>query len=363
MITSKTIAFGILRAVGILVFASICLYLMYQIQTIFVYLISALVLSLISSPIVRFLNKRFKFSNLWAVITTLLLILFFIIGFVLLFIPLLSSLNDSLNLLNTNEIQAQITEVYNQFSTYLAQRNLRLEEVLKESNLTSKLDFSFLPSVLNSLLGTLTSFGMGIASVLFITFFFLKDKETFVSNIKKILPLKQETKILNSIQKTKELLTRYFVGLLLQLTIVFILYYIVLLIFDINHAFIIAFICAVLNIIPYVGPLIGAVFASSLALIGNLGNDFQTEILPTTIYVLIGFFIVQLIDNNVNQPLIFSKSVKSHPLEIFLVILIAGFLSGIIGMIIAIPFYTILKVTAKEFFPNNKIVKVLTQKL
>ena len=98
-------------------------------------------------------------------------------------------------------------------------------------------------------------------------------------------------------------------------------------------------------------------------MISNLGSDFQTQTLPITIYVLIGFWIVQIIDNNVCQPIIFSNSVKSHPLEIFLVILIAGFLFGIIGMIIAVPLYTMLKVIGKEFFPENKIIQLMTKNI
>ena len=141
----------------------------------------------------------------------------------------------------------------------------------------------------------------------------------------------------------------------------FICYIVVLLIFGIPNALIIAFLCAVLNIIPYVGPLIASLLAAFLTMLSNLGSDFQSEILPTTIYVLIGFWIVQIIDNNVAQPIIFSKSVSSHPLEIFLVILIAGFIFGILGMIIAVPLYTIFKVIGKEFFPENQIVKLLTK--
>jgi predicted PurR-regulated permease PerM len=98
-------------------------------------------------------------------------------------------------------------------------------------------------------------------------------------------------------------------------------------------------------------------------MISNLGGDFQTQIIPTTLFVLFGFWIVQVIDNNLSQPFIFSKSVNSHPLEIFLIILIIGFLFGIIGMIIAVPFYTILKVVAKEFFPENKIIKIVTKNI
>jgi predicted PurR-regulated permease PerM len=112
-----------------------------------------------------------------------------------------------------------------------------------------------------------------------------------------------------------------------------------------------------------VGPLISSILAAILSMINNLGSDFQTEVMPTTLFVLVGFWIVQLIDNNISQPFIFSKSVNSHPLEIFLVILISGFLFGIMGMIIAVPFYTILKVVGKEFFPDNKIIQIVTKNI
>ena len=209
--------------------------------------------------------------------------------------------------------------------------------MLKEVNITSKINFNFIPNFLNSVLGLIGSFGMGLASVLFITFFFLKDRLLFIVGAKKLIPDTHEEQILNSVHKINHLLSRYFIGLLLQLFIVFILYVIVLSIFGIPNLLIIAFLCAVLNIVPYIGPLIASVLAAVLTMLSNLGSDFQTVMLPTTIYVLIGFWIVQVIDNNVSQPLIFSKSVSSHPLEIFLVILIAGFLSGILGMIIAVP--------------------------
>ena len=100
-----------------------------------------------------------------------------------------------------------------------------------------------------------------------------------------------------------------------------------------------------------------------LTMSSNLGLDFQSEILPKTSYVFIGYVIAQLLDNFVSQPLIFSKSVKSHPLEIFLIIIISGILFGITGMILAVPTYTALKVILKAFLAKNKIVKSLTKEL
>jgi predicted PurR-regulated permease PerM len=321
----------------------------------------ALILTLIGNPILDFFNKRLKLKHTLATIATLFIYILFITGFVMMFIPLISTQGENLSLLKTAEIEKDITQLLNQFSVFLESHNIDSEEMLNEAKLTSKINFNFIPNFLNTILGTISSFGIGLASVLFITFFFLKDRLLFISGAKKLIPDNQEDKILNSVHKINHLLSRYFIGLLLQLSILFVLYTIVLSIFGIPNLVIIAFLCAVLNIIPYIGPLIASILAAVLTMLSNLGSDFQTEILPTTFYVLIGFWIVQVIDNNLSTPIIFSKSVSSHPLEIFLVILIAGFLSGILGMIIAVPLYTILKVIGKEFFPENKVIKLLTK--
>ena len=359
--TSKNISNGILKAVAVIVAILIILFLFFKIQSVIIYLIVSIILTLITSPLVNFLKKRLKFSNNLAVIFTMIFLVLILTGLMLLFVPLIVSQGENLSLLDTKAIENNANELIQQIEIYLTQHHIDAKSLIDTSKLTSKINFNFIPSILNSVLGVLSSFGMGLASVLFITFFFLKDKLLFTNGFKKILPDNHEEQILNSIDKTNSMLSRYFIGLIIQLFIVFILYIIVLLIFGVENAFVIAFLCSLLNIVPYVGPLIGSVLAAILTMISNIGADFQSVILPTTLYVMIGFWIVQIIDNNVSQPIIFSKSVNSHPLEIFLVTLISGFLFGITGMIIAIPFYTMLKVIAKEFFPENKIVKLITK--
>ncbi|MEZ4837578.1 AI-2E family transporter [Flavobacterium sp.] len=361
--TSKTIANGILRAVGVLALVALGSWFLYSIQSVIIYLAVALILTLICYPVVSFLKAKCKFNNFWAVITTLFLLILFFFLFGLMFVPLISSQADSLSLLNTEAIEEKVTLLYYDLSLYLIDHGILVEDIFQDVDVASYMNLNIIPSFLNKIISTLSSIGIGIASVLFITFFFLKDRLIFMAGAKRIIPDSLEEEVLNSLKKINNLLTRYFLGLLLQLFIVFILYFIVLLIFGVENAFVIAFICAVLNIIPYVGPLIGSVLAVALTMIGGIGGDFQTEILPKAVYVLIGFFVVQLIDNNLNQPLIFSSSTKSHPLEIFLVILIAGMVSGIVGMIIAVPIYTILKVVAKEFFPENKFIQLITRKI
>ena len=363
MVNSKIIGNGIVRGVLILAGIVLLLYVLYLIQSVLIYLVVSLILTLIGIPIIAFLRKRLKFNNIFATITTLLVFVLIIAGFVMMFIPLVLNQGQNLSILNIQSIENTITNLADQFAVFLDSHGMDSSKILKTSNLTSQLNLNFIPNFLNSILATVSSFGMGLASVLFITFFFLKDRLLFTRMSKSILPEEHSDRILHSLDKINHLLSRYFIGLLLQLFIVFILYLIVLLIFGIDNAFVIAFLCAVLNIIPYIGPLIASVLAAILTMINNLGGDFQTEILPTTIYVMIGFWLVQVIDNNVSQPFIFSNSVNSHPLEIFLVILIAGFLFGIMGMIIAVPLYTILKVVGKEFLPDNKIVQILTKNI
>ena len=360
---SKIIGNGIVRGVLILAAILLVMYVLYLTQAVLIYLVISLILTLIGIPIIAFLRKRLKFNNIFATITTLFIYVLIIAGFVMMFIPLLLDQGQNLSILNIQSIESTIVSLTDQVALFLDGHGIDSSNVLKTSNLTSKLNLNFIPDFLNSILSTVSSFGMGLASVLFITFFFLKDRLLFSRIVTSVLPEQHSDRILHSLEKINHLLSRYFIGLLIQLSIVFVLYLIVLLIFGIDNAFVIAFLCSVLNIIPYIGPLIASVLAAILTMINNLGADFQSEILPTTIYVMIGFWIVQLIDNNISQPYIFSSSVNSHPLEIFLVILIAGFLFGIMGMIIAVPLYTILKVVGKEFLPDNKVVQMLTKNI
>ncbi len=363
MITSKTISNGILRALATILIIGIVLYFLYEIQTVIVYLCISLLLCLIANPMVLFLKNKLKFSNSLAATTTIIFFIFLIVGFILLFVPLIISQANNLALLDTAHLQTKFMETERQLEEYFNIQHIDLNKVIKDSKLTSVLDFSYFTGFINSIINFMADMGMGLVSVFFITFFFIKDQDTFKDQARRILPDSNEDKILNSITKINHLLTRYFIGLLLQLIVVFILYLIVLLIFGNKNAFVIAFLCAILNIIPYLGPIIGTTLAGILTMISMIGQDFQSEILPKTIYVIIGFLIVQAIDNNVSQPIISSKSVNSHPLEIFLIILISGITFGIVGMIIAVPAFTMIKVILKEFFPDNKIVSVLTERI
>ena len=359
--TSNTITNGILKAIGIIIGILVLLYFLFSVQTIIVYIAISAVISLIGSPIIQFLKRRLKFPNTLAVLTTMLLFLGILTGLISMFIPLLIKQGENLSLLNIDQLQSNIQNLLNQINDYFLAHNIDILNELKHANLFKNV--TALPNLLNSFIGAVGNISIGLFSVIFITFFFMKDTHIMENSIYVMVNDKSESKLKKSLATINNLLSRYFIGLVFQITILFVIYTSTLLIFGIENAVVIAFLCALLNLIPYVGPLIGGVIMLFLSMSSNLGQDFQTEILPTTIYVMIGYIIAQLIDNFLSQPLIFSNSVKSHPLEIFLVIMIGGVLFGVTGMIVAVPTYTAIKVILKAFLADNKIVKSLTKNL
>jgi len=364
---AKILSNGILRAIGIIVGILLFLFFLYKIQSVLAYLAIAAVTALIGRPVVLFLRRKLKFPNTLAVIVTMLVFIGLLVGIIALFVPLLSEQGKNLSLLDINDLQKNVNSLYRQITEYFGASPEVVTEIIEETdiekNLVEGFDVGFIPDFFNSFLSTLSSASIGLLSVLFISFFFLKDSKLFQRGILAFAPKENESRIIKSIDKINNLLSRYFVGLLIQLFILFIIYVVTLLIVGVENAIVIAFLCALFNIIPYVGPLMGGVLMITLTMTSNLDADFSTVILPKAGWVFLGLAVGQLVDNFVSQPRIFSQSVKSHPLEIFLVIIIAGLLLGIVGMIVAVPGYTAIKVILKEFLSENKLVKSLTQNL
>ena len=331
-----------------------------SIQTVIYYLLIAAVVSLIGRPIVQLL-KRIKFGNTFSSVTTIAVLMTTFFGIVSLLLPVIFEQAKNLSLLNVNAFEATATKLMNELSTYLREYGIDLQSWIDRS--LAEVDYSFLPDAINTVLNGLSGFTIGVFSVIFISFFFLRDSGLLERMVMVFVADKNVKRVEKSILSIKNLLSRYFIGLLVQITVLFIIYTLVLLIFGIPNAVTIALVCALLNIIPYLGPIIGTVLIIFLTMTSNLDASFASVTLPKTIYVFIGFAVGQLIDNFLTQPYVFSTSVKSHPLEIFIIILVGGLLFGPLGMIIAVPSYTALKVIFKEFYANNKIVKALTKNI
>lgn len=363
MLNNKEISNGIIRAVLILGAITLGLLLLYKISTLFVYIALAFVVALISTPFVNFLHKKCKLKRTPAIAFVMLAWISFFVGFSFMFVPLFTTQARNLSVLNTSHLQSDFTGLIEKLDHFLDDKGFSLDKIIEESHVKSQLNFEFVPNVVNSFIGVLSDIGIGLFAVLFLVFFFLKDQSLLEYQFRKLFPKKHEHQVFNSVVKINNLLSRYFLGLCIQVFIIYVLSLILLLSFGVNGAVMIAFICAVLNIIPYIGPLVGNFLAVVFTMLTYIGEDFVGVTIPKALYVMIGFLIIQLIDNVVNQPLIFSSSVKSHPLEIFIVTLASGMFAGIFGMIAAIPIYTCLKVIGKEFFPNVRFIQSLTKNI
>ena len=331
-----------------------------SIKSVLLYLLIAAVVSLIVRPIAQLL-KRIKFGNTISSVTAIVILMTTFFGIVSLLLPVSFEQAKNLSLLNVNAFEDTATKLINELSIYLSDYGIDLQSWVDIS--LAEVDYSFLPDAINSVLNGLSGFTIGIFSVTFISFFFLKDSGLLERIVMVFVADKNVKRVEKSILSIKNLLSRYFIGLLVQITVLFVIYTLVLTIFGIPNAVTIALVCALLNIIPFLGPIIGTVLIVFLTMTSNIDSSFASVTLPKTIYVLIGFTIGQLIDNFITQPYVFSTSVKSHPLEIFIIILMGGLLFGPIGMIIAVPSYTALKVIFKEFYAHNKIVKALTKNI
>jgi predicted PurR-regulated permease PerM len=132
---------------------------------------------------------------------------------------------------------------------------------------------------------------------------------------------------------------------------------------DFQQALVMGLILGIINVIPYVGPWLGLFIAIIMGVASHMNQDFNEVVVPLVLYMILVEAIVHTIDNLIFQPVIFSNSVRAHPLEIFIVILASGFAAGIPGMILAIPAYTVLRVLAREFFYNFKAVRRITSSL
>ena len=359
----------VLTTVGI----ALALFLMWYFSTITAYIVAAAVLSLIVSPITDWLSaikikktgKYHLFPRWLATLLTLTMVLAIFFGMLFLIVPIIS--REAVNIAQidpmkfsyySNVLWKDVRGFMQQYGVNMT--NLEIEIIKK---LQSWISMENIGTAFSGVLSFITSFVMAVFSVFFVSFFLIKDKHLFKEILLSIFPQQSQHKITHAVGKIKTLLSRYFTGLLIQISVMMLLEFLGLMMFNIPNALLIAFIGGLLNIIPYIGPIIGTVFGVILAVISTFSTGVYTDIGWVALKVVIVFLVANIIDNVVNQPLIFSKSVKAHPVEIFIVILAAGYLGGIGGMIIAIPAYTVIRIILKEYLSEFAFISNLTKNI
>ncbi len=361
--TAKSIAIGILKALSVLVGVFFLVWFFIEVRELILFIGLALVLSLIGRPLMLFFKNRLKFGNTFSATLTLLLIMGIISLLLYTFVPIIVEQGKNISEINFNQVKRDLEELNMQASDYLGVDHFTMVEAVKQTEFVKNMNVEIIPSFIEMFFSNIGSAIIGLFAVLFMAFFLLKDEKIIVRTVLAFSNRGDEGKFKRILVKTKHLLSRYFIGLLFQILILSLFYSVLLLYLDVNNAIAVALICAFLNIVPYLGPIIGWILMLLVILSNNLGADFSSGLLPLLLIATGGYAVAQLFDNLITQPVVFGKSVKSHPLEIFLVILMGGYLFEIPGMILAVPTYTTLKVISKEFLSEYKIVKRLTRNL
>lgn len=343
-------------------------------RNIVVYILVSGVFSIIGRPLVdlfcRIRIKKWIFPRFLSALLTLSIIWGIIIIFFVIFIPLITRQIDAFSTIDSVKIVQILAEPLNKIENLFRVVNKDISQSLSiDDYIVGKvagiLNINMIQNFIGYLIGILGNVIIAIFSITFITFFFLKDQQLFFESILMWVPDKYVDNVTRALFSIKRLLTRYFIGIVIQSTCVMILVTIGMTIvgIDFQQALVMGLILGILNVIPYAGPWIGLFIAIIMGVASHINQDFSTVVIPLVYYMIIVEGIVHLIDNIVFQPVIFSNSVKAHPLEIFIVVLAAGFAAGIPGMIFGIPAYTVLRVFAREFFYNFKAVQKITSSL
>jgi predicted PurR-regulated permease PerM len=356
----------IIAAGTIAILAWLCWYF----KNVLVYIIAAFVVSLIGQPVMKRLRKitvKGKAAPDWLLaILTILVILGALLLVVTQAIPVVTRIVREAAILNSatsvgnplDRVNDWIIDLFPGLGPNFDIIDILMDKLKEVTNLSN------VTAVISSVTSFVTSFAVGLFSIVFISFFFVRDGQLFRKIVCSLVPDRLETKVGKALADIEGLLSRYFVGLVIEMFGVALLDFLGLWLIarlGFNNAIGIAFIAGILNIIPYVGPLIGEVVGVILAVILKYGTGvgLGVNIWVFALIVLAIMLTTQFVDNFVYQPLIYSTSIKASPLEIFIVILLAGHIGGVLGMLVAIPAYTVVRVIASRFFPQLKPVKRL----
>ena len=368
---TEKLAKYILLAAGIALTGGIC----WMFKSVLAYILIAVVVSLIAKPIMSGLQKinikGIKIPHWLLAAVTLLTVLGLLSTLIILIIPLISSIVKDVSVMNIESAAKSIAAPLSDLNTYLRTyfpalgSDFRLEVAIGEE-VQKIVNISGFSSLIGSAASLISSFGVGIFSVVFISFFFIKDDGLFTKIICALVPDKHEQTTEKAISDIGHLLSRYFTGVTIEIFGVALLNFLGLWLvarLGINAALGIAFMTGIFNVIPYIGPLMGGALGTILGLILKYSSSvpvgLDVNFWAFTAILIAIFCFTQLIDNILYQPLIYSTSIKSTPLEIFIVLLIVGNLGGALSMIIAIPIYTVFRVIAFRFFGHVKAISRL----
>jgi len=344
-------------------------------RSVLAYILIAVVVSLIGKPLMGLLQKitiKGRKAPDWLLAAlTLLLVMGGLLALMSLIVPLISSIVKDISMTNIESAARSIAVPLSDFNAFLRESFPKLGsdfriEVAIGQEVQKLFNVAAFSSIIGSAASLITDFGIGVFSVVFIGFFFIKDDGLFTDIVCALVPDKLEKTTEKAIADIGYLLSRYFIGVIIEVLGVALINFLGLWLIarlGLNAALGIAFMTGIFNVIPYVGPLLGGVLGTILGLTLKYSSAVPVGLdigfWGFTAVLIAIFCFTQLVDNFLYQPVIYSTSIKSKPLEIFIVLLIVGHMGGPLAMIVAIPIYTVFRVIAFRFFGHAKAIRRL----
>lgn len=334
-----------------------------------IYILVSAVLAIVGRPLVRLISRlkvgKWSVPRWLSAMITLVVMWVALVGFCLLVVPLVVGKVSSLATLDLGSVLANIQEPLENIQHYLSSLAIMPEQTVSVSEiivgwLRKVVDYQTINTAFSSVVDITLTLVVAFFSVSFITFFFLKEDGLFYKMVTALFPSRYVDNVTRALDKITHLLSRYFTGLLFESLILMTVISVVLMLFGlaVEDACFIGVIMGVMNVVPYAGPVMGGIASIFVGIVAPI----EGCTIGYTLAVIVGTLLtVKGIDDFVIQPTLYSERVYAHPLEVFIVILLAGSAGGILGMLLAIPSYTVLRVFAKEFFSQYTLVKNLTK--
>ncbi|MCA1741297.1 MAG: AI-2E family transporter [Bacteroidales bacterium] len=363
-----------LRNILIIIGIALLVYLFWYFRSIFAFILVAGVISLIGRPVVDLLTSiriwKFNFPRALSSLLALLLLYGLLALFFVVFIPLITRQIDALSGVDASSVVQGLRDQLDNLDLALRKvyKDMPADQTLYDMIVTAVgniLNPASISDFAGNMVTVIRKFVVALVAITFLSFFFLKDEGLFKETLMVMVPDQYETRIRSVLHSIKHLLIRYFIGIIIQSTIVLINITIGMTIvgFPFQQALVMGLLVGIFNVIPYLGPWLGGSVAVLMGVATAVTTGGYPVIFLLIIYMVIVIACTQAIDNNLIQPMIYSRSVNAHPIEIFLVIMAVGSFAGIGGMIVAVPAYTALRVFAREFFNNFGPVRKLTSGL
>ncbi|EOL49400.1 AI-2E family transporter [Enterococcus caccae] len=327
-----------------------------MVSAVFMPLLIAGFLYYMFDPIVVFLEKR-GLPRIGGFLLSFAILVVLIALVVMNVVPQL--VNQSLELSQSLPSYAEeMNQWLNDLGDLEAFKGFNIQEQLDKANITISNILNFaIVGVTNSLskiVGLLMRFFILLFTVPFILFFMFKDGHKFLDAMSHFFPKSIRSELRQTVRELNQTLSAYISSTVLDALIIGILSFIAMTIFKQPYALLLAVFCGLTNIIPYVGPFIGAVPA---ILVGLFISPWQA------LYMALSILVIQQLDGNLIKPLLMGKSLNIHPLTIILVLIASGSVGGIIGMLICIPVYAVIKTLVLNIGKIYRIKKGSTEKV